>query len=94
MNLRNIFSKKEEVKTYAVGNYAEVKPIELPKISEVRRNDWVDYGADNLFPYELQELYLTSPMNQAIINRKALMMSGGGIEVDESALTNPAFVKW
>ena len=94
MNLFNFKKDKpEETQSFAIGLGANVSKVELPAISETRRNDWVDLGKDNLFPIELQELYLTSPMNQAIINRKALMMSGSGIEVDEAELLNPAFVK-
>jgi len=85
--------KKEDTNTFAIGLSSGVAKVELPQISETRRNEWVDYGKDNLFPIELQQLYLTSPMNQAIINRKALMMSGSGVEFDEAELLNPAFVK-
>ena len=85
--------KSEDTKSFAIGLGANVSKVELPAISETRRNDWVDLGKDNLFPIELQELYLTSPMNQAIINRKALMMSGSGVEFDEAELLNPAFIK-
>ena len=95
MNLRSLFNidKKEENKGFAIGLGTNVAKVELPKISETRRNEWVDYGEKNLFPLELQDLYLTSPMNQAIINRKSLMMSGSGIEFAEEDLLNPAFVK-
>ncbi len=95
MNLRSFFNidKKEENKGFAIGLGTNVAKVELPKISETRRNEWVDYGEKNLFPLELQDLYLTSPMNQAIINRKSLMMSGSGIEFAEEDLLNPAFVK-
>ena len=94
MNIRNIFKKQvEETQSFAVGLSANIAKVELPAISENRTNDWVDYGKNNLFPLELQDLYLTSPMNQSIINRKALMMSGSGIEVDDAELLNPAFVK-
>jgi hypothetical protein len=85
--------KKEDNNTFAIGLSSGVAKVELPQISETRRNEWVDYGKDNLFPIELQQLYLTSPMNQAIINRKALMMSGGGVEFEEAESLNPAFVK-
>jgi len=85
--------KKEDTNTFAIGLSSGVAKVELPQISETRRIEWVDYGKDNLFPIELQQLYLTSPMNQAIINRKALMMSGSGVEFDEAELLNPAFVK-
>ena len=87
------FNKQEEQTSYAIGLGVDVAKVELPKISETRKNEWVDLGKDNLFPLELQDLYLTSPMNQAIINRKSLMMAGNGVEVEEADLLNPAFVK-
>ena len=87
------FNKQEPETSYAIGLGVDVAKVELPKISETRKNEWVDLGKDNLFPLELQDLYLTSPMNQAIINRKSLMMGGAGIEVEEGELLNPAFVK-
>ena len=95
MNLRSFFNidKKEENKGFAIGLGTNVAKVELPKISETRRNEWVDYGEKNLFPLELQDLYLTSPMNQAIINRKSLMMAFSGIEFAEEDLLNPAFLK-
>ena len=93
MKLFNFNKNKEEGKSYSIGLSANVAKVELPKISETRKNEWVDLGKNNLFPLELQELYLTSPMNQAIINRKALMMGGAGVEVEEADLLNPAFVK-
>ena len=46
----------------------------LPRITESRNNQWVDYGGDNNFPKYLQELYLSSPTQQAIIDtRKGLL---------------------
>ena len=93
MNFKNIFKKAEPETTYAIGLSNGVAKVSLPQISETRRNAWVDLGTNNLFPIELQELYLTSPMNQAIINRKSLMMSGSGVEYEEGSLLNPAFVK-
>ena len=72
---------------------ADVEAVEMPVISETKSNEWVDFGEDNLFPKELQELYLTNPMNQSIINRKALMMGGSGVDFDKSGLVNPSFMK-
>ena len=87
--------KEEEIEedSYQVGLSSEVEDISLPELSETRADEWVDFGENNLFPKELQSLYITSPMNQAIINRKALMMSGSGIEFEQKDLMNPDFVK-
>ena len=76
-----------------IGLGADVEAVEMPVISETKSNEWVDFGEDNLFPKELQELYLTNPMNQSIINRKALMMGGSGVDFEKSGLVNPSFMK-
>ena len=59
----------------------------LPRITESRNNQWVDYGDNNNFPKYLQELYLTSPTQQAIIDTKSLIVAGEGYTYDDSNLT-------
>ncbi len=93
--MKYFWQKEEEIDedSYQIGLSSEADDITLPELSESRTDEWVDFGENNLFPKELQSLYITSPMNQAIINRKALMMSGSGIEFEQNALINPEFVK-
>lgn len=51
--------------------------IEIPKFSEsIDRNEWVKYGADNLYPNFLLELYKNSPIHHAVVDSKTEMITG------------------
>lgn len=51
----------------------------LPVISEHYNKDYIFFGADNLYPEYLLDLYRTSPKNAAMINTKSDMISGDGL---------------
>jgi hypothetical protein len=54
---------------------------DLPRIKEDRNKEWVNYGADNLYPEYLKDMYNSSPTHQAIVKTKAQMMAGDGYDV-------------
>lgn len=55
--------------------------IELPDIREVRSKDYMYYGALNLFPQSLIELYDTSAMHHTCIDAITAGIVGDGIEI-------------
>ena len=59
----------------------------LPRITESRNNEWVDYGSDNNYPKYLEDLYSNSPTHQAIVDTKSLVVAGDGFTFDDSKLT-------
>jgi len=65
---------------YAI-NGSEFKAIELPDIKEVRGKDYMFYGAQNLFPQSLIELYDTSAMHHTCIDSITAGIIGDGIEI-------------
>ena len=55
--------------------------IELPDIREVRSKEYMFYGALNLFPQSLIELYDTSAMHHTCIDAITAGIVGDGIEI-------------
>ena len=55
--------------------------IELPDIREVRSKEYMYYGALNLFPQSLIELYDTSAMHHSCIDAITAGIVGDGIEI-------------
>ena len=55
--------------------------IELPDIREVRSKEYMYYGALNLFPQSLIELYDTSAMHHTCIDAITAGIVGDGIEI-------------
>lgn len=45
---------------------------------------FVRFGADNLFPHIINQMYYTSPLNGSIIEYKKNAIIGGGYTIDES----------
>jgi hypothetical protein len=70
---------------------------ELPIICEdkIGIHEWVSFGIDNLYPEHIIEIYNTSPIHNAILQKKAMGVAGNGIKiVDEeniSLLTKSQF---
>lgn len=60
---------------------------DLPRIKEDRNKEWVNYGADNLYPEYLKDMFNSSPTHQAIVKTKAQMMAGDGYDVKWDHLT-------
>jgi len=74
---------------YAVKG-AQFQAIELPNIHEVRGKEFMYYGATNLFPQTLIELYNTSAMHATCINSIMAGIVGDGIEVIGNEYINSA----
>lgn len=54
--------------------------VELPQIQEKRGKEWIYYGAKNLWPQELIELYNTSAMHATAVNAITEGIVGEGIK--------------
>ena len=56
----------------------------IPKPIEVQnyRQDWVNFGVDNLYPNFLIDLYYRSPLHSAIVNKKMEMAIGRNIKFE------------
>lgn len=57
---------------------------EIPKVKENARREWVEYGDDNNYFYELIERYLGSPTNSRCINGIVDMIYGRGLNATDS----------
>lgn len=57
---------------------------EIPKVKENTRKEWVEYGDDNNYFYELIERYLGSPTNSRCINGIVDMIYGRGLNATDS----------
>jgi hypothetical protein len=60
--------------------------LSKPFISDqyIGYSGYVRFGADNLFPQILNQLYYTSPLHGGIVEFKANTVCGGGFEIQES----------
>lgn len=75
--------EKLSLKTHEAADYRE----------EINPEGWVDYGADNLFPQHLLELYHQSPTHTALCNSIAHMIYGDGF-MPEELNSRIAFDTW
>jgi hypothetical protein len=57
----------------------ELSTYEAPVITESKRNDWVEYGEDNLYYNHLIDMYTNSTTNNAIINNITRLVYGKGL---------------
>lgn len=57
---------------------------EIPKVQESTRKEYVEYGEDNNYFYELIERYLGSPTNSRCINGIIDMIYGRGLNATDS----------
>jgi hypothetical protein len=60
---------------------ANFSAVELPTIKEQRGKEWIYYGAKNLWPQELIELYNTSAMHATAVNAITDAIVGEGFEL-------------
>jgi hypothetical protein len=69
--------------------------ISLPYINEVvyGRGGIVYFGADNMYPQLLDQMYISSPIHAACIDMISLSVIGGGIKFDTSTLSIDEQVK-
>ena len=57
----------------------ELASYEAPEIKESKRNDWVEYGEDNLYYDWLIDRYRNSATNNAVINNIGRLIYGKGL---------------
>ena len=60
---------------------AQFAAVELPVVKEVRGKEYMKWGADNLFPQELIELYNTSAMHATAVTAVSSAIKGEGIKL-------------
>ena len=64
--------KKDNISVIHLAEY------NLPTIKEVNNKDYIEFGADNMYPQYLLELYNGSSINNAIIKGVSSMIYGEG----------------
>jgi len=52
----------------------------VPQFADANNNEWISFGADNLYPLYLEELYTSSSINGALVKGIADMIYGGGLD--------------
>jgi len=62
----------------------ELSTYEAPIITESKRNDWVEYGEDNLYYNHLIDMYTNSTTNNAIINNITRLVYGKGLNATDA----------
>lgn len=60
--------------------------VELPLLTEVVNNKFVNYGADNLYPQYLVKLTRTSALHRTLIENKAKLVAGADILANDMPL--------
>lgn len=79
-NRNNQVTKKSEPSMRVMN----LSGYEIPKVKENTRKQWVEYGDDNNYFYELIERYLGSPTNSRCINGIVDMIYGRGLNATDS----------
>jgi len=54
----------------------------VPQFADANNNEWISFGADNLYPLYLEELYTSSSINGALVKGISDMIYGGGLDSD------------
>ena len=62
--------------------------IELPRATEVRGKDWVQFGAKNLFPQTLIDLFQSSSIHHTCVNAKTDATVGQGFKYFGEEIVN------
>ena len=62
----------------------ELSTYEAPVITESKRNDWVEYGEDNLYYNHLINMYTNSTTDKAIINNITRLVYGKGLNATDA----------
>lgn len=63
----------------------ELSSYESPKITESKRNDWVEYGEDNNYFQFLIDRHHGSSTNNAIINNMSRLIYGRGLDATDAS---------
>jgi hypothetical protein len=70
--------------------------LSLPYINNRITGDkgMIYFGGDNLYPQLMNQMYYISPLHSSIIEFKVRSVIGGGIEVDETNMSQREIVEW
>jgi hypothetical protein len=64
--------------------------LTLPYVSNrYSANQWINFGAENLYPEMLNQMYYSSPLHGAIVDFKTNAVIGGGFNLMTDLLTTP-----
>ena len=77
------FTKKQIVSSSQIENF-NLEIAKIPKIVEKRNKEYVFWGEDNLYPYQLHDLPLGSAIHGAILKTKVKMTHGDGFLLNGS----------
>lgn len=75
-------NKLEEKKKYSTLKFDKVKVV-LPTFNEVIGQGWISYGADNMWPNFMIDLYNRSAMNRTCIVAKQEAAVGNGLRTQD-----------
>ena len=67
----------------------EFAAIDLPVFSEIRGKEWVSFGAKNMFPQVLVDLYQGSSIHHTCVNAKRDALAGEGFKYFGEEIINP-----
>lgn len=70
--------------------------LSLPYINSHVGSDkgMIYFGGDNLFPQLLNQMYYVSPLHSSIVEFKVRSVIGGGLEIDETGLSQRDIIEW
>ena len=74
MNINNIINQKMSIESFEFNSFSIPQPLE--KIN--KQKNWVEWGADNLYPNYLISLANKSSLHSAILKQKSMLIGGGG----------------
>jgi hypothetical protein len=92
----NIFKKADTTHEVVEGYQSFSTPflpvgkgnLTLPYVSNrYSANQWINFGADNLYPEMLNQMYYSSPLHGAIVDFKTNAVIGGGFNLMTDLLT-------
>jgi hypothetical protein len=94
----NLFKKAETTHEVVEGYQSFSTPflpvgkgnLTLPYVSNrYSANQWINFGAENLYPEMLNQMYYSSPLHGAIVDFKTNAVIGGGFNLMTDLLTTP-----
>lgn len=80
-------SIKQSTPESTIVHRVEFSRPELPSIKEVKNKDWIEFGADNLYPERLLEYLNTSAIHNAIVMSKAKIVAGNDVLFNGQKIT-------
>jgi len=77
-------------------NLVKLSHYNIPHLVEDTKNDWVNFGKDNLYPNYLLDLFLGSAINGALVKSIGAMIYGEGLaatNADENIDTKESYLR-